>query len=120
VATENTSKNAVVIEVTKLFSTDVKAISGLPARYRKRYKVKKLDATRSFINAIRSYPKNIEVIQDFTFDAAEPPSNTSTNTITMRINQSMILLPETPMMPRFTTSVWGSFLLVMLIIAQKL
>jgi len=109
IKTQTPDSTAVLIDVTKFFSTDVKAITGLPSRYRKTYKVKRLDASRSFINAIRSYPKNIEVVQDFTFDADAPPSNQSTNTITMRINQSMILLPEKPMMPRIYDKRVGYF-----------
>ncbi|SDS20934.1 protein of unknown function [Polaribacter sp. KT25b] len=97
---QNTDSTAVLIDVSNFFSSDVKAITGLPDSFRKRYKVKRLDASRSFINSIKSYPKNIEVIQDFTFDADEPPSNSSTKTISLRINQSMILLPEDKMMPR--------------------
>jgi hypothetical protein len=97
---QNLDSTATVVDVTKFFSTDVKAITGLPSFFRKTYKVRRLDASRSFINSIKSYPKNIEVIQDFTFDAAAPPSNRSTNTITIRVNQSMIMLPEKPMMPR--------------------
>tara|TARA_R110002049_G_scaffold25194_3_gene88565 strand:+ start:4248 stop:6689 length:2442 start_codon:yes stop_codon:yes gene_type:complete len=100
VKSQNTDSTAVLIDVTKFFSTDVKAITGLPAGFRKTYKVRRLDPSRSFIGSIKSYPKNIEVIQDFTFDADAPPSNRNTNTITMRINQSMILLPENPMMSR--------------------
>ncbi|WP_298765860.1 zinc-dependent metalloprotease [uncultured Polaribacter sp.] len=100
VKSQNQDSTAVLIDVTKFFSSDVKAISGLPSSFRSRYRVRRLDASRSFINSIKSYPKNIEVIQDFSFDADAPPSNASTNTITMRINQSMILLPENPMMPR--------------------
>ena len=97
---KNTDSTANLVEVTKFFGTDVKAISGLSSRFRRTYKVRRLDASRSFINSIKSYPKNIEVIQDFTFDADTPPSNQSSNTITIRINQSMIMLPENPMMPR--------------------
>jgi hypothetical protein len=100
VKSQNTDATAVLVDVTKFFSTDVKAITGFPSYFRKKYEVKKLDASRSFIHTIKSYPKNIEVVQDFTFEAAAPPSNKSTNTITMRINQSMILLPEEPMMSR--------------------
>ncbi len=109
IKTQNIDSTAILVDVTKLFSTDVKAITALPSKYRKRYKVKKLDATRSFINNIKSYPKNIEVIQDFTFDADAPPSNTKTNTITLRINQSMILLPENKMMPRIYDKRVGYF-----------
>lgn len=106
---QNTDSTAVLIDVTKFFSSDVKAISGLPSYFRSRYKVRRLDASRSFISSIKSYPKNIEVIQDFSFDADAPPSNASTNTITLRVNQSMILLPENPMMPRFSDKRVGYF-----------
>jgi len=92
--------SAVVIDVTKFFTSDVPAISGLSARLRKEYKVKKLDGSRSFINTIKSFPENIEVKQDFTYDAAEPPSFRSTQSISIQMNQSMILLPEKPMQPR--------------------
>jgi hypothetical protein len=100
IKTINKDSTAVLVDVTKFFSSDVKAISGIPASFRRRYRVRRLDASRSFINSIKSYPKNIEVVQDFTFDADNPPSNRSTNTITLRVNQSMIMLPEKPMMPR--------------------
>ena len=91
---------AVLVDVTKFFSSDVKAITALSSSFRKKYKVRRLDASRSFINAIKSYPKNIEVVQNFTFDADAPPSNSKTNTITIQVNQSMIVLPENKMMPR--------------------
>lgn len=109
VKSENLDSTAVVVDVTKFFSTDVKAITGLPQTFRRRYKVRRLDASRSFINSIKSYPKNIEVIQDFTFDADTPPSGRSSNTISLRINQSMILLPENPMMPRLYDKRVGYF-----------
>lgn len=109
IKTQNQDSTAILIDVTDFFSSDVKAISGLPDSFRKRYKVKRLDASRSFINTIKSYPKNIEVVQDFTFDADEPPSNTSTNTITLRVNQSMFVLPENKMMPRIYDKRVGYF-----------
>ena len=109
IKSHNLDSTAVLINVTKFFTTDVKAITGLPERFRKTYKVKRLDASRSFINTIKSYPNNIEVVQDFTFEAAAPPSNRSSNTISIRINQSMILLPEKPMMPRLYDKRVGYF-----------
>lgn len=96
----NADSTAAVVDVTKLFTADVKAISGLSARLRKQYKVKKLDASRSFINSAKSFPLNIEVKQDMTYDASEPPSAESAQSISLQMNQSMILLPEEPMQPR--------------------
>lgn len=109
IKSQNMDSTAILIDVTKFFSTDVKSISGLSASNRRRYKVRRLDPSRSFINSIKSYPKNIEVIQDFTFEADTPPSNQNTNTISLRINQSMILLPENPMMPRIYDQRVGYF-----------
>jgi hypothetical protein len=47
----------------------------------------------SFITAMKSFPMNIEVIQDFTYNA-KPPVLEDTETISIQMNQSMILLPE--------------------------
>ena len=83
----NADSTAAVIQVDKLFTTDVAAISGLSSRLRQRYKVKKLDQSRSFINNIKSFPENIEVKQDFTYDASEPPSFSDTGSISLQMNQ---------------------------------
>lgn len=100
IETFSADSTAVVINVTKFLSTDVPSISGLSSRLRKQYKVRSLDKNRSFINSVKSFPENIEVKQDFTFTASEPPSNSSVGSISMQVNQSMILLPEVPMQPR--------------------
>ncbi|MBO3116946.1 zinc-dependent metalloprotease [Winogradskyella sp. DF17] len=103
--------SAVVIDVSSFYGSDVKAISGLSASNRRRYKVKNLDKSRSFISAMNSYPKNIEVVQDFTFNASEPPINNGNETISIQTNQSMILLPEEPMQPRYFDERVGWFTL---------
>lgn len=100
---------AVVIDVTKFYVTDVKALSGLSSQLRNTYKVKNLDASRSFINSVKSFPENIEVVQDMTYNASEPPSFGSTESISLKMNQSMILLPEKPMQPRFVDERVGWF-----------
>lgn len=98
-----------VIDVTKFYSTDVKAISGISAEMRETYKVKGLDDTRSFINTIKSFPMNIEVIQDMTYNASKPSMLADTETISIQMNQSMILLPEVPMKPRIADPRVGWF-----------
>jgi len=105
----NPDSTAAVIQVDELFTTDVLAISGLSSRLRKRYKVRKLDPSRSFINSIKSFPENIEVKQDLTYDASEPPSFSDTGSISLQMNQSMILLPENPMTPRLNDPRVGFF-----------
>ena len=91
---------ATVIEVTDLFNKDVKAL-GLASRSRKRYKVSRLESEKSFIESVKSYPKNIEARHVKTYAASEAPSNSSTGTISIEINNSMILLPENPMKRRY-------------------
>jgi len=91
---------ATVIDVTDLFNKDVKAL-GLPSSTRKRYKVSRLESDKSFIESIKSYPKNIESRHVKTYAASNAPSNSSTGTISIEINNSMILLPENPMKRRY-------------------
>ncbi|GAB3171144.1 zinc-dependent metalloprotease [Telluribacter humicola] len=98
-----------VIDVTKFFTSDVKAFSGLDADMRKNYKVTRLDESRSFIYSTKSFPLNIEVKQDFTYDATEPPSNSATGAISVLMNQSMVLLPKVPMQPRINDYRVGYF-----------
>lgn len=105
------SKDSVntVIDVTKFYSTDVKAISGISAEMREMYKVKGLDDSRSFINTIKSFPMNIEVIQDMTYNASKPSMLEDTESISIQMNQSMVLLPEVPMKPRLADPRVGWF-----------
>lgn len=100
---------ATVIEVTKFFSEDVPAISGLSSRLRTEYKVRGLDKERSFINSAKSFPQNIEVKQDFTYTASDAPSNSDVGSISLQMNQSMILLPKVPMQPRLFDERVGFF-----------
>jgi hypothetical protein len=89
-----------VIQVNKLFEEDVKAI-GFPQSRRKTYKISSLDKSRSFINTLKSYPLNVEARHIKTYNSSEPPSNSSTGSITLEMSNSMILLPEEPMRRRY-------------------
>lgn len=90
----------VVIEVSPLFEKDVQAL-GLPDGYRKEYKITRLDDNKSFIEHIHSYPLNVEARHVKTYAASNPPSNESTGTISVEMNNSMILLPKIPMKRRY-------------------
>ncbi|MCL6216879.1 zinc-dependent metalloprotease [Zunongwangia sp. M21534] len=89
-----------VIDVTDLYKKDVQAL-GLGERYRKQYKVSRLDDSRSLIDTIRSYPENIEIRHIKTYNAGDPPSNSSTGSISLEFSNSMILLPKEPMERRY-------------------
>lgn len=98
----------VVIEVTDLFAKDVQAI-GLPQQRRTQFKVTRFDAERSYIERISTYPINIEARYVMTYVANEPPSNSSTGSITLEMNSSMVLLPKEPMMQRLADRRVGWF-----------
>lgn len=100
VETISKDSTATVINVTELFDKDVKAL-GLPSFRRKQYKVTRLESNKSFIESIKSYPKNIEARHVKTYAASNAPSNSSTGAISIEINNSMILLPENPMKRRY-------------------
>ncbi|MDM9631590.1 zinc-dependent metalloprotease [Robiginitalea aurantiaca] len=97
---EDSLNSVTVIQMDELFTKDVKAL-GMPERYRKNYKVTRLDDNRSYIESVRSYPLNIEGRHVKTYNASNPPSNTSLGSISIEINNSMILLPEEPMKKRY-------------------
>ncbi len=90
---------ATVIDVTELFEKDVKAL-GLPDRRRKQYKITRLDAGKSYIEKVKSYPLNIEARHVKTYTAGAAPSNSSTGTVSLELSNSMILLPKEPMKRR--------------------
>jgi len=93
-------KNSSVIDVTKLFTDDVKPL-GFPQSRRKSYKISSLDSKRSFIESIKSYPINIEVRHVKTYRSSNPPSNSSVGAVSLEMNNSMILLPKIPMKRRY-------------------
>ena len=96
----NKDTTAVVIDATSLFSSDVKPL-GFPQFYRSRYKISRMDKTRSYIDRVSSYPENIEVRHVKTYFSSKPPSNRSVGSISVEMSNSMILLPKTPMKRRY-------------------
>lgn len=91
---------ATVIDATGLFATDVKPF-GFPDFYRKAYQATRMDNSRSYINRISSYPKNIEIRHVKTYFANKAPSNSDLGSITIEMSNSMVLLPKTPMKRRY-------------------
>lgn len=103
--------SAAVIDVTRLFTTDVQEMSVRQAGVR----VRRFDPQRSFIERARSFPRNIEVSALHTFEVDSLPAppggapNRSLNTMSILMNYSMVLLPERPMMPRLCDERVGYF-----------
>jgi len=108
-ADEKADRTTVVIDVSDFYRSDIPAISGLAAHLREDYEVGKLDDDRSFINYAHSYPENVDVRHTLTFEAKEPPADEDARTISLEMHQSMVLLPEEPMRPRYADSRIGWF-----------
>ena len=102
----------IVIEATKLFTSDV---AELNLRQSRGVRVRSFDASRSAIERARSFPRNIEVsaFQTFAVDsvpgAAGERADRSLNSLTMFMNFSMVLLPDRPMGSRLCDNRVGFF-----------
>ena len=96
----NADSSAVVIDVGSFFTTDVPMIGALSDGQRKRFGIKGLDTKRSMITSTNAFPKNVEVRHILTYKGSQLPDNQLTETMSVEMNQSFILLPEEQMMPR--------------------
>jgi len=111
VASWHTPDSTAVVEVTKLFTTDVAELNLRQSGMR----IRRLDPARSVVDRARSFPRNVEVsaLQTFEVDSvpgpAGAPPNRSLNSITMLMNYSMVLLPDRPMMARLCDDRVGYF-----------
>src|ERR671912_912731 len=110
-----------VIEVTRLFTTDVAEFSG-----RTRVGARAFDASRSFVDRAVSFPENIEIEATHTYNnppaeagaagrgaptpagrGGPPPLRAGSHSVVM--HYSMVLLPEKPMQPRLFDERVGYF-----------
>lgn len=104
---------SVLIEVTS-FLDDPGEAFGIPSYTSQRYKLKKLEKDRSYIEYVHAYPINIEIRTVKTFSVSPPSLSGNSNSrtvdlaaglssgaLTFEMNTSMILLPKKPMRRRF-------------------
>ena len=96
IATENKKNKSYLIDVTNLFNSDIKAF-GFPQSRRKSYNISSLDSKLSFIESIKSFPLNIEIRHIKTYKS----SDSRYGQVSMLLNNSIILLPKTPMRRRY-------------------
>src|SRR6267143_485130 len=105
---------APVIEVTRLFTSDVPEFSA-----RVRLRARAMDNTRSYLDRAISFPQNIEVEATHTYTAPTDPPAGPFNPLlaggmrggsaTVLMHYSMVKLPEKPMTPRFFDERVGYF-----------
>ncbi|WP_022834459.1 zinc-dependent metalloprotease [Salisaeta longa] len=104
----NDDSTAVVVETTDLFTKDVPSL-GIPQGAREQYRVRRLDGDRTYIDDVESFPKNLDIENVLTYTAQNPPSNESTNSLTVAMNHSLVQLPSDPMQPRLCDKRVGYF-----------
>lgn len=90
----------IVIEINPFFTTDVALIGALNDFQRKKFAIAGVDPKRSLISATKSFPSNTEVRHILTYRGKKLPDNYLTQTLSVEMNQSFILLPETLMKSR--------------------
>ena len=104
----NDDSTAVVVDVSDLFTTDV-VLLGLQQFRRTLYSVRRLDGDRTYIVRATAFPTNVEVRRVVTYDATAAPSNSASNTLSMEMHHSMLVLPDDPMEPRLCDERVGFF-----------
>lgn len=107
--TMKNDSSSYVIKVSDFFADDIPMIGGLRDSERKRFKIKGVDKSRSMITSVKSFPENVEVRHILTYRGDELPDNQLTETLSIEMNQSMILLPAEPMVSRYHDERVGFF-----------
>ncbi len=90
----------IVFNVNAFFSSDIALIGALNDGQRKRFAIGGVDPKRSMISGTKSFPTNTEVRHILTYRGKKLPDNFLTQTLSVEMNQSFILLPETLMQSR--------------------
>ncbi|MBL8149539.1 MAG: zinc-dependent metalloprotease, partial [Blastocatellia bacterium] len=122
VETEGENKSA-VIEVSKLLTSDAPDFSAQPFLATLRLPgLVTVDATRSFVEEVKSFPTNLEIRSMLTYNLGAPPNPNPTpqvppptpipgniRSISILVHYSMVMLPEEPMQGRYSDPRVGYF-----------
>jgi len=76
---------------------------------KKEYGIGNPDGKRSYIDTLKSFPKNTEIRHTLTYKATSAPRSNPTSTLSFQINHSIIALPENPMQIRYADERVGWF-----------
>ena len=105
----NEAKDAQLVEVTNLFKQDNNLMSFTSAA-KTQLKVGGIQGDRTFIDTMKVFPTNIEIITTRTYGSSPAASAASkTGSVTMGFNTSMVLLPKEPMRKRLWDERVGYF-----------
>ena len=105
----NKEDNAQMVDATPLFK-GASPFTSLPPSMNTALKLGGLQADRTYIDTLKLYPTNIEVVTTRTYGATPANSPASkTGTVTLGMNTSIVLLPQQPMRPRLWDQRVGYF-----------
>ena len=108
---KNNETDRYLIDVSTYFNKDSPGFNILRASQKKEFGIASVDTKRSFIDSVRSFPKNIEIRHTLTYKASKAPRYNRTQTLSFQVNHSIILLPEDPMPVRYEDPRVGWFTL---------
>ena len=105
----NKEQNSSLVEVTGLFKGD-NQLTALSGNAKTSMKIGGLQADRSFVDTMKVFPTNIEVVATRTYGAQQGSAPAAqTGAMTMGFNTSIVLLPEKPMRKRLWDKRVGYF-----------
>jgi hypothetical protein len=96
----NSEEGFHLVDVSDFFSKDSPGFNAVGETEKKNYKIGSLDSKRSFVDRVKSFPRNIEITHTLTYPAAAAPRSNRSETLSFQLNHSIIALPEKPMKSR--------------------
>ncbi len=96
-----TDSTGYIIQIDNLFTSEVEMIGAANPFQSKEFGLKGIDKSRSFIQSMKAFPTNVEVRHILTYRGSEKiPDNQLTQTLSVEMNQSFIVLPAVPWQKR--------------------
>ena len=99
----STDKRTALIDITDLISADNEALF-IPRSFKTSFRLGNMQADKSYIVSVHTYPINTELRTVKTYSVTE-----SVDPASYEINCSLVLLPKTPMQPRYADARVGYF-----------
>ncbi len=98
--------SAVVIDVTDLVNGDNDVLF-LDNGSKRRANLTSIQKDKSYVVTVKTFPINVEIVTVKTYGSS--PTAPNAGNVTMELNSSMVLLPQTPMQPRYYDQRVGYF-----------
>ncbi|WP_321332281.1 zinc-dependent metalloprotease [uncultured Bacteroides sp.] len=107
---DSTRVGTSVIDITDYLQTENELFYFSPEA-KKSYSVGAIQSDKSYIDAIHSYPINIEIrtVRSYLKNSSGQNNVGSTMPVTYELNSSLVLLPRVPMKPRYADARVGYF-----------